>query len=76
MRAKMARSATQPPFEVPGLRPSSAPPGALVRERKKRKNPRRFGVHLENPGIEVIEGGTPCDPSLFLLLLSLLQLVQ
>lgn len=50
MPAKMARSATQPPFQVPGLRPSSAPPGALVRERKKRKNPRRFGVHLENPG--------------------------
>ena len=50
MPAKMARSATRPPFEVPGLRQSSAPPGGLVRKRKKRKIPRRFGVHLENPG--------------------------
>jgi hypothetical protein len=60
MPAKMARSGTQPPFEVPGLRQSSAPPGALVRKRKKRKNPRRFGVHLENPGVMLlIDRNTP-----------------
>jgi hypothetical protein len=35
MRAKMARSATQPPFEVPGLRQSSAPPGGLVQKAEK-----------------------------------------
>jgi hypothetical protein len=29
---------------------SPAPPGGLVGTRQKRKNPRRFGVHLENPG--------------------------
>jgi hypothetical protein len=50
MPTKMARSATEPPFEVPGLRQSTAPPGGLVRKRQKRKNSRRFGVHLENPG--------------------------
>ena len=49
MPAQMARSATQPPFEVPGLRQSSAPPSGLVRTRKKSNIPRRFGVHLENP---------------------------
>ena len=50
MLAKMARSAPRPPFGVPGLRQPSAPPGCLVRTREKRKNSRRFGVHLENPG--------------------------
>jgi len=32
-----------------GWRQSSAPPSGLARTRQKRKSPRRFGVHLENP---------------------------
>jgi hypothetical protein len=59
MPAKMARSATQPPFEVPGLRQSSPPPSGLVRKRKKSKIPRRFGVHLENPGLARLSQAAP-----------------
>jgi hypothetical protein len=50
MPEKMARSAPRPPFGGPALRQSSAPPCGLVRTWQKRKNPPRFGAHLENPG--------------------------
>jgi hypothetical protein len=40
----------RPPFGVPGLRQSSAPPGGLVRTPQQRKNSPQFGVHLGNPG--------------------------
>ena len=61
MSAKMARSALQPPFRVPRLRPVVRTAGSLVRKRRKRKNSTRVGVHMGNPSYswskEFLEAG-------------------
>jgi len=50
MSAKMVRSAPQPPFRVPRLRPVACAAGGLARTRQKRKNSSGLEVHMGNPG--------------------------
>jgi hypothetical protein len=60
MPARMTRSAPQSPFELPEVR-AVVRANCLARTPEKRKNSRRFGVHLENLGLEMQLGRTQAE---------------